>query len=509
LSRDPETAPPESSEEPRLSAIDDAAVTAGTPAAPELNAAALGARAIVQLSVRTVATRAITLIGTIALARLLTPDQFGAFAVISLFVTLISVVGDFGIGPALIQQARTPSAIEVSTAFVAQMALWTTIAAIVWLAAGVIPALRPELPPEAPVIARLLAVGLLLSGLRSIPTIMLTRVLRFGPLAAIEVVQQILYFGAAVVLAAAGFGVSSFAVAVLVYGVVGTIAVYAVWRHWPGLRFDPAIARRLLRFGLGYQIGYVLNLARDAVIPAFGGVAGGLAAVGILGFAWRNGQLVTAIELIASRVAFPAFSRMQSDAARIASAAALLLEVTLLAVCAIQGWIVATAPVLVPVVFSDTWTPAVAPLQLVCIGSLAGAPISVLRSYLYARGESRRASLLSAISLVVFVGGFIALATNLGLSGAALSFVLSAGLSLALFISATASEITFPWRTSLRILVGTLVASAIAWVAVRAVGGVGGLAVSGVLYVAVGLAELWLLEPGLLKRTRAILRSAT
>lgn len=475
------------------------------PIGPDLNVSALGAQAVVQLALRTVVTRLITLIGTIALARLLSPAEFGAFAVVTLFVTLFSLVGDFGMGPALIQQEHPPSELELSTAFVAQLVLWSGMVAAVWLLAGAIPIVRPDLPPEAPGIARLLAVGLLLNGVRSIPTVMLTRVLRFGPLAVIEILQQVGYFGVAVVLALADYGVWSFAIAAVAQSAFATIAIFAVWRHWVGLRFDAGIARRLWGFGIGYQAGHVVAWGREAVIPIFGGLAGGLAAVGILGFAWRNGQLVSAVEQIISRVAFPAFSRLQTDRQRVAAAAVASLELSLVAVCVIQGWIIATAQILVPVVFSDTWIPAVTPLQLVCFGSLAGAPTYVLRSYLYARGESRRAFVLTTTSLVVLIVCFPLLATNFGLVGAAWSFVLSAAVGLLLFIWTTHPGIRFPWRASARIIIVTVLSAVVAAIVVRIVGGLAGVILSGIVYLAIAAIGLWIADPGLIRRAKALL----
>lgn len=501
--RAPDVTRPRSNEGQQLTALDDRG--AETAASVRLDVATLGARAVVQLSFRTVATRLITLAGTIALARLLSPAEFGAFAVVTVFVSLIAVVGDLGIGAALIQQERPPTGRELSTAFTVQLLIWTTIALVISLVGGWIPVIRPDLPPETPEIARLLAFGLFLVGLRAIPTVMLTRVLRFGPLAAIEILQQVAYFGVAVALAAEGLGVRSFAIAAVAQSIVATVAVNAVWRHWFGLGFERATARRLLGFGIGYQAAQILVWARDAVVPLFGGLAGGLAAVGFLGFAWRNGQLVTAVEQIISRVAFPAFNRLQSDRARMASAVVASVELAVMAVCLIQGWIIATAAVLVPVVFSGVWTDAVVPLQLVCLGSLAGAPTYVLRSYMYARGESRRALVLVAASLVVLAISFPLLATLFGLVGAATSFVLSAVFGLLLFIHATRSQVRFPWRGVARIVVLTLLCGAIAALVVRTLDGLVGVIVSGIVYMALAAIGLWVTERRLVRRARAIL----
>ena len=246
--------------------------TGDEPADVVLDVEALGQRAVRQLVVRAIVVRAITLLGTIALARLLTPAEFGAFAVVTLIVAFISLVGDFGTSAAIIQQDHNPTDLELSTAFVTQVGTSSLLAIVIWIVAGAIPSVRSDLPPDVTEAARTLAVALFLGGLRAIPTVMLSRVLRFGPLAVVEIGQQIVYFGAAVVLAAASFGIMSFALAALAQGLFATVVINLAWGHWLGVRFDVGIARRLWAFGIRYQVGQALAWGREAVVPALGGL---------------------------------------------------------------------------------------------------------------------------------------------------------------------------------------------------------------------------------------------
>ena len=412
-----------------------------------LDVASLGQRAVGQLVVRAFVVRGITLLGTIALARLLTPAEFGAFAVITVVVAFLAILGDFGTSAALIQQDHDPTPQELSTAFVSQLVIWGTVGTIIWLVAGLLPQLVPSISPEATGIARLLVIALFLGGLRAVPTVMLSRVLRFGPLAIVEIGQQIVYFGFAVALAVRGYGIWSFAIAAVAQSLFATIVINVAYGHWLGLGFDWPIARRMWGFGLAYQAGNALAWARDAVVPVLGGLAGGLDAIGYLGFAWRNGQLVTAVEQIVSRVAFPAFSRLQRDPISQAAMTRSSIELVMLAVATIQGWIVATAPVLVPIVFTSRWAPAIVPLQIVCLGSLATGPTYVLRSLLYSRGESRERSCCRRWPRRP-AGGVPDPRPDRRLEGAAVAFVLSAYAGLGMFIWATRTTVGFPWARS-------------------------------------------------------------
>jgi PST family polysaccharide transporter len=470
-----------------------------------LDVRALGQRAVGQLVVRAIVVRGITLLGTIALARLLTPSEFGAFAVVTVLVTFLAILGDFGTSAALIQQDHDPTSIELSTAFVTQLGVWTTTGIVIWVTAGALPTVWPGLPPDVTGIARLLAVALFVGGLRAVPTVMLSRVLRFGPLAIVEIGQQIVYFGSAVALAALGYGIWSFAIAGLAQSVFATVVINVAWGRWFGLRFDRRVARRLWGFGIAYQAGNALTWGRDAVVPSLGWLAGGLDAIGFLGFAWRNGQLVTAVEQIVQRVAFPAFSRLQRDPERQGAMAGTAIQLVMLAVATIQGWIVATAPILVPIVFTDRWTPAIVPLQIVCLGSLATGPMLVLRALVYARGESRRALALTAAGLLVLLAAFPLLAIQAGLGGAALALAISSYVGLGLFTWATRATVTFPWPAVVRIVAVVAAAAVVGALVALAVPTLAGLFVSGVAYLAVVAGLVFVADRPLAERAVGLL----
>lgn len=473
--------------------------------APE-SVASLGARAVLQLVLRAVATRSVTLVGTIALSRLLTPEEFGIFAVVTLAVVLVTVVGDIGIGGALIQQVHPPTDRELATALTFQLAIWSSVVAAIWVLAAILPVVVPELPAAAAPLARLLGLAVLLNGMRAIPTVMLTRVLRFAPLAVVEVIQQIVYFGLAVLLASLGAGVLSFGVAAVAQSLIATIALWAIYGHWPGLGFDLAAARRLWGFGLSYQAATVLYWARDSVVALFGGLAGGLQAVGFAQFGWRNGQFAVSVGEIVARVAFPAFSRLQADQHRLATIASAAIEAGFLAIAVIQGWLVATAPTLVPIVFSDRWSPAIMVFQLVCIGSLAWGPVLILRALVYASGESRLGLGIAALTVAILFVLFPIFVVAIGLTGVGVAYSISAVSTLLVYVAATRRVITFPWASVGRILVETAVASAAAVVVSSSIGGLPGLIASGLAYLALFALLVALLERRLLRRVLAISR---
>lgn len=453
-----------------------------------------GRDAIVQLLLRTIVMRGVTIVGTVVLARLLLPSDFGVFAVILLFSQVLVMVGEAGMAAGLVQQHHEPTPSELGTAWVSQQFIWVPGLAIVWLLTPVIHSFYPTLGPDFEWQLRVTALIIPLIILRSVPAAMLTRDLRFRALATIEVIQHFTFYGTSIGLAVSGAGVWSFVIAVVAQTAVGAVLVNLQWGRRPQLHFDRRIARRQLGFGAAYQASNIIASSRDAVVPVFGALAGGdpATAIGRIGFGFDIGQAAATVDDILARVTFPAFSRLQGDARRIAKVASDLVVVGGLVVAGVQVWLIASAPYLVPEVFGAKWIPAVPAMQLVCLGTLATVPTGLLRSLVLGQRRSRAALGLALASTVTMVVLFPPLVVLFGIAGGGLAFVGSALLALAVSARAVRAVAPFPWFELGRVYVLAALAGLAAWLVAATLGGRVGLIASGLVFVALDAALAWL-----------------
>lgn len=466
------------------------------PAGPGREVVAIGRRgrtAVMQLVVRTAIIRLLALIGTVILGRILLPEDFGTFAVVTFLVNLVGPLADFGLGPALIQQRERPTEPEQATVFTLQFGVALALMAIIWLLAPLAHQVSPSLPADIDWMIRVAALILPMVAFRSLPSAMMTRVLRFGPLAAIEVVQTLVYLVTSVALALSGFGAWSFIWAVVAHTLAGTILANVAWKGRLRLSFDRNVARRMIGFGLPFQGTGLLISSREALIPVFGGLAGGLAAIGYLNFGFRLGRLAGSVDEVIGRVAFPAFSRLQGDQARINRALTVTLESTALMISGLLAWTIAVAPSLIPLVFSERWRPAVEVFQLISLATFALVPGNFVRGLAFAAGRGRSMFYWSAATI-----GFLAIVLPLsliafGVPGGGLAFATYAFVQLLGYVYATRREVAFPWSRMLRIyglaasaaLAAALINTAVAAATTDSVlGELAGLFVSGMSFVA-------------------------
>lgn len=496
-----------------------AAVTSiDLPVEPGREVVAIGRRgrtAVMQLILRTAIIRILALIGTAILGRILLPEDFGTFAVVTFLVNLVGPLADFGLAPALIQQRERPTEPEQATVFTLQLGVAIALTAVIWLLAPLARQVSPSLPADIDWMIRVAALILPLIAIRALPAAMMSRVLRFGPLAAIEVVQTIVYLVTSVGLALSGAGAWSFILAVVAHTLTGTILANLAWKGRLRLSFDRTVARRMMGFGLPFQGTGLLISSREALVPVFGGLAGGLAAIGYLNFGFRLGRLAGSVDEVVGRVAFPAFSRLQGDQARLNRALTVTLESTALMISGLLAWTIAVAPSLIPLVFSERWRPAVEVFQLISLATFALVPGNFVRGLAFAAGRGRPMFYWSAATI-----GFLAIMLPLslimfGVPGGGVAFAIYAFVQLFGYVYAARREVAFPWSRMLRIyglaaiaavagaLMNTAVAAALAD---TELGGWAGLVVSGIGFVVLFGGLLLAFERDQLRRAWQLVR---
>jgi PST family polysaccharide transporter len=408
------------------------------------------------------AVRGLTLLGTLVLARILVPADFGVYAIVSFVVSVWAALGDFGLGAALVQQQEEPSEAHLETVWTAQQALAIAAVAAAWVAAPVLTSLLPDLPDDAAWMFRVLSLGLFFSSLRTLPSVMMERNLRFGPLAAAEIAQQAAYYCLAIALALGGFRAWSFVIAGVGQLAVGAAVVNLAWRRRPSIGLDRTALRRSLTFGLGYQLSVVLMVLRDTPVPVMAGAALGAAPAGLLQFAMRVALSFASIDEIIGRIAFPVFSRLQGRKEEQGRALAAATTLTALVVVPVQCLLAALAPALVPTLFGPQWTDAVVPMQIVCVATIFRFPARYLRQTIYAEGATGPGTGVAAVvSILALAPIWPGLAIG-GLPGGAMAFLAGAGMGLLATAWMARGYVRPDWRPYVRVVVEGLAAGGIA-----------------------------------------------
>lgn len=377
-------------------------VAAEEPAAQEqLGADEVRQRAIsgaALLGVRGIAIRSVALVGTIVIARLLAPDDFG---VVSFGLTLtasITFLAESGIGAGLIRRREPPDRADLSALVAFQLLALTALAVVI--AAVALPFGR------AGQVTAIMVAALPLAALRTPGTILLERALSYRTVVIVELAEVVAFYAWAVfTVAALDWGVWGVATAQLARTATGSAAMLALGPAGPVRpRLNMARMRPLLAFGAQYQAIGGVSVLRDQGLNLGTLAISGTGVLGLWALAYRLLQVPFLLFEGLYRVSYPAMSQLM---ARGEEARPLLergLAVAAVGTVALLAPLVGSAPALVPALVGEEWREAADVIPWACLGLALGGPVSVASAgYLYAVGDAAtvlRAAVLHTIAWV-------------------------------------------------------------------------------------------------------------
>ncbi|MFL5350711.1 MAG: oligosaccharide flippase family protein [Hyalangium sp.] len=330
-------------------------------ATPEVTTSEVKARAqrgVLILAARTLASQGLRVVSALVLSHLLFPDDYGLFGIVSYAATLGAYLGDVGLSAALVRQPHEPTPEETSTIFWGHQALTAVLATLVVVLA---PRLVQgyALGTQALPMIYVTAGGMFFFSLRIIPLMTLERRLAFTAIARAELIENLAQVLTTLGMAVLGCGAWALVGGGVARGAVGLLCIWQASPWRPQLMFHGAIIRRLLSFGLAYQLPPLLAAFVAGWVPLVVGRVLGKDAVGLVNWAWALASTPMLLSGILTRVAFPAYCRLQDDPAGFADYLRTSLRRLSAALCLLIPLAVLAVPVAVPLFFGERWVPAV------------------------------------------------------------------------------------------------------------------------------------------------------
>jgi PST family polysaccharide transporter len=311
---------------------------------------------------RTLGLQLLTAGVTVVLARLLTPSDYGLFAV-ALAVQLVGQrAAELGLPAALVRMEETPSP-RLQTAVAGVLLVTSTsLAAILLLVAfALAPAFGGSRTLEVIAVA---GCAIPFYAARSIPMVLMERELRFGRVAIVETADTLAFNCFALAGALAGLGAFSLAGAVPAGGLAGVVTAWAIqpFARRPSLDIDSV--RPLAGFGLRVTALQGIYLLRELGSVVLITAIAGAPVAGFYAMSKRLFSFPIALTSAIARVSFPALSR---DAAQRPLRAAKIATYTAIAAGLPLALVAGAIQPLVGVVLGDEWLPTT---DIVLVGSL-------------------------------------------------------------------------------------------------------------------------------------------
>ena len=307
---------------------------------------------------------------SILLARLLTPRDFGVVALAFVVLGFARLLGDLGMGSAVVQRAMLTER-HIRSAYTLSALVGVATAVLIASAAPLCAAVMRE-PILTPVL-RALSTAFIARGLSTVAASLLRKRLDFKRQFFVDIGSYV--FGYALVatsLAALGFGVWSLVWGGLVQTFLATGAQMLLVRH----PLRPLLGKRELGDLIGFAIGATLNgFVNYVAVNGDNFIVGRWSGAASLGLYNRAYTLMnvpqTYIAHVMSGVLFPAMAQVQGEPQRMRRAYLLATQLTAIVAGPAMGVMAISAPLFISSVYGPQWMGAVLPLQLLC---LAGYP---------------------------------------------------------------------------------------------------------------------------------------
>jgi lipopolysaccharide exporter len=366
------------------------------------------------------AVQALRLGATVALARALTPGDFGLFRILLIICAFATLFTEAGIPDALIQRdALRPE--HESTAFWLTSGLGALVAGVLYAGAPVIARLMAM--PRLVESARLLCLPILLAATAVTSDARLRRELRFGALAVADVLGEVGFITAAFWSLALGMPLWSLPAGLAARLSLRAATLWAADARLPRVAPNARAAGDFARFASTVCGARLLTAISSNADYALVGRMLGSSALGLYSIAWDILRFVPdRLHRVAGRVTFPAFCRLRGEDRRLATAyrdffGYLARIVPAFAVCA-----AIVAPELLATVYGPRWIAAALPMRLLATGLMfAGLEVGIGSVY-YATGHPSYDIYLHAGRLALIASAVFSLSAE-GLSG------VSAGMS--------------------------------------------------------------------------------
>ncbi len=445
-------------------------------------------KGVAALISRTFAVQLISFAATLGLTVFLDPSVYGVFFLVSAVVNFLAYFSDIGLAAALVQKKEKITDKDLATTFTVQQGIVVTLLILLF---SLTPFIRTNyhLTTAAIYLMWSLGISLFLSSLKTIPSILLERELQFNKLVIPQIAETIVFNLVAVFFAWRGLGITSFTLAVLARGLTGLILVYIIFPWRPRFGFSQDSLKSLLKFGLPFQANTFLAVIKDDGMTVFLGKLVGTDGLGYLGWASRWASLPLRIFMDnVTKVAFPAFSRLQHDKERLAKAIEMSLKyLTLSTFPILIGMAMLANPLVHIIPRYLKWLPAIIPLYFYVYNSAWACVSTSLTNTLNALGKIKTTFKLMVMWVVLtwlfipalgWYGGYLGVSLAVGLIATSsiatvivvrkhIKFSLTAAFRTSLIASTVMAAILLfliPFATNILTVAGLAVTSGIVYV---------------------------------------------
>ncbi|MBR5595996.1 MAG: lipopolysaccharide biosynthesis protein [Paludibacteraceae bacterium] len=314
-----------------------------------------------------ISAQLVQLVVSIVLARILSPSDYGAVAMVTIFVMLANVLIEGGFSSALIQK-KDADDIDFSTVFYFSIAFSLVLYAILYFSAPAISSFYGEEYKILTPVLRVLGIQVIIFAVNSVQQAYVQRQMMFKNFFWATLVGTIVSAVVGLFMAYSGFGIWSIVAQQLTAGIINTLTLYIVTRKLPIWAFSFSRLRSLFNYGVKL-LGASLLVTGYQELRAL--IIGKLYTAQDLAFFDRGKQfpslIVTNINSSIGAVLFPKMAKEQDSIEQIKRTTRMSIRFSSYIMSPIMFGLSAVSEPFIRIVLTEKWVGCVPLMQWFCL----------------------------------------------------------------------------------------------------------------------------------------------
>ena len=307
----------------------------------------------------------VTFVVSIVLARILSPDDYGTVALVTVFTTILQVFVDSGLGTALIQKKNADD-LDFSSVFYFNFVVCLVLYAGMFLAAPLIASFYNDLM-LTPII-RVISLTIVISGVKGIQQSFVSRNMLFKRFFFSTLGGTIFSAIIGIAMAYAGCGVWAIVAQQLSNTAIDTLILWLTVKWRPKKMFSWERLKTLFSFGWKLLISSLLDTVYSNIRSL---VIGKMYSPSDLAYYNQGDKLpstvITNINTSIASVLLPTMSSKQDDRKQLKNMTRRAIKMSTYIIAPLMMGLAFCAPPIVKLILTEKWVPCVPYLRIFCI----------------------------------------------------------------------------------------------------------------------------------------------
>jgi PST family polysaccharide transporter len=369
--------------------------------------------------------------GSIVLARILFPEDFGLMGIASIVIQFARRLSNFGFAMVLVQRKKIQKE-HYDTVFVTNLCLMGVLTIILFFAAPSISDFFENKMVKD--VLMVLCIDFILNACISVPTAMLRRNMEFKKLELARTIAKAVEIFSPIIMALSGLGVWSLVFGYLLSHFALLLSLLYFTKWLPKFKFNLWALKEVFAFGVWVYIDGYISYGIKKVDFFTVGKFLGASELGLYERAFNLMSLARhQIGLKVNTVLFSSYSRIQDEQERMIRMLLKVVTYFSIIIYPLMTWMIFAAPSMITLLYGPKWTGVIYPLQIMCLAGIFDTLSLIIGPLLLAKGLVAQRTRRKFIYFIIF-GICVMIGVRWGIGGVAWGTTVASFLQLVLML---------------------------------------------------------------------------